>query len=121
MHAHTHTHTQTLTLQTAPDNVFVSPDNGHLWVGIIARPFAFDKYKDHVDPSSIPVPGRILHVAIDQNAERPFDDYKVEEVFSTTGEKIGSTSGVVYHKHILLVGTIRTGMMVCNAPYLIYE
>ena len=79
------------------------------------------KYNDHPNPASIPVPGRILHVAIDQNAEMPFDEYKVEEVFSTTGEKIGGTSGVVYHKNKLLVGTIRTGMMICNVPYVIYE
>ena len=89
-------------------------------MGIIAKPVEFNVYIKHPDPTSVPCGGRVLHVAIDETAERPFDDYQVEEVFSTSGKMIGGTSGTLYHNKKLLVGTIRTGLMVCDAPYLIY-
>ena len=70
---------------------------------------------------SEPMPGRILHVAIDQNAEMPFTaDCKIEAVLSTSGEMINAMTAGLYHRGKLLVGTIRKDMWMCDVPYLIY-
>ncbi len=117
---HFHTHTQSVLLEVAPDNTFVSPVNGHLWVGIIAKPLEFETYKTHSDPTSTPCGGRILHVPVNEGAELPFEEPRVEEVFSTSGRLISATSAGLYHNGKLLVGSIRTGVMLCEAPFTIY-
>ncbi len=71
---------------------------------------------------SVPVASQILHVSIDQNADLPFTDYKIEEVFSSTGKDgvVGAVTGCVYTQGKLLVGTISRDMMLCDAPYVMY-
>ena len=98
----------------------VSPVNGHLWVAIITKPL--DVEKNELNPNhDDPVAGRILHVAIDENAMLPFTDYKMEEVFSTDGtDGIGPLTVGLYHENRLLVGTIQKNMMLCNVEYLKY-
>ena len=69
---------------------------------------------------SEPVPGRVLHIAIDQTAELPFTNCKIEAVLSTSGEKINAMTAGLYHRGKLLVGTIRKDMWICDVPYLMY-
>ena len=66
------------------------------------------------------MPGRIIHVAIDQNSDLPFTDCKIEEVLSTTGEKINGVTTGLYHRGKLLLGTIRKDMWMCDVPHLMY-
>jgi hypothetical protein len=68
----------------------------------------------------VPIPGRILHIAIDQAAELPFTDCKIAAVLSTSGEKINAMTAGLYHRGKLLVGTIRKDMWMCDIPYLMY-
>ena len=69
------------------------------------------------------VPGRCLHLRLDQKAERPFDNVFIEEVFSSTGEDgmVGAVTGCVHANGKLVVGTVAKDMMVCDAPYLMYN
>ena len=116
MHA-LYTHLQSLPLQTAIDNIFVDPTNGHLWVAILAKPLSVAEYfVNH----STPVASRILHVSIDESATMPFTGSKVEEVFSSDGEDFGATTIGLYHDGKLLVGTIAKDMMYCEVPTLMY-
>ena len=61
-----------------------------------------------------------MHIAVDQNADMPFADCKVEEVLSTSGEKINAVTTGLYHRGKLLLGTIRKDMWICDVPYLMY-
>ena len=70
--------------------------------------------------SDTPMAGRIFHVTVDANASLPFNDSKVEEVFSTTGEGFFANTIAVYHDGKLLVGTVCNLMMYCDAPFLMY-
>ncbi len=64
-----------------------------------------------------------MHVKYDQNDELPFNNYTVEEIFSTTGEDgvVGAVTGCIYANKKLIVGTVGRDMMVCDAPYLMYN
>ena len=68
------------------------------------------------------MPGRVVHIAVNETADDPFADAKMEEVFATTGEEgeLKSCTVGVYHNHTLVVGTIFQNLMVCDVPYLIY-
>ena len=72
--------------------------------------------------SSVAVPGRVVHIVMDETADDPFAEAKMEEVFATTGGEgeLKATTIGVYHNHTLVVGTIVHNMMVCDVPYLIY-
>lgn len=69
------------------------------------------------------VPSRCIHVKINENADRPFDDYVLEEVFSSTGEDgmVGAVTGCVHANGKLVVGTVAKDMMLCDAPRLAYN
>ena len=69
---------------------------------------------------SEPMPGKVMHIAIDQNADLPFTDYKIEEVVSYSGESINAVSSGLYYQGKLLLGTIRKDMWMCDVPYLMY-
>ena len=141
---------QILPLMLAPDNVFVDPANGHLWVTILSRPLVTAKYlaKDrrlvtekqwhHVyierDKESIAccssllfislkVPGKILHITANEDSPTPFSGAKVEEVFVTAGEEdeLNAPTIGVYYNHTLMIGTILHNLMICEVPFLIYE
>ena len=101
----------------ANDNVFVSPDNGHLWVGIMPKVRAIsDYFLDH----SVPIAGRVIHVAIDEESETPFSEYELEEVFATTGHQLSAPTIAIYHQGRLLIGTIMKDLMYCDAPHLMH-
>ena len=95
----------------------MSPVNGHLCVAHFVNGLQFGQY---VYNHSVPMPGRILHIAIDEKSERPFTDCKIEEVMSNTGVKINAVTIGLYHRGRLLLGTIRKDMMMCDVPYLMY-
>ena len=97
--------------------MFVSPVNGHLWIAFFTNSLQFFEY---IHNHSKPMSGRVVHVAIDQTSELPFTDYKIEEVFATSGEKINAVTMGLYHRGKLLLGTIRKDMMICDVPYLTY-
>ena len=61
-----------------------------------------------------------MHLAIDQSADLPFTDCKIEEVLSTSGDKINAVTTGLYHRGKLLLGTIRKDMCMCDVPYLMY-
>ena len=106
-----------LPLHHGNDNIFVSPVDGHLWVAHFVNGLQFFKY---VTNHSEPMPGRVLHIAVDQNSDEPFTDCQIEEVVSTTGERINAVTTGLYHRGKLLLGTIRKDMMLCEVPYLMY-
>ena len=95
----------------------MSPEDGHLWVAHFINDMQLSKY---IHNHSEPMPGRILHVAIDQNADLPFTDYQIEAVLSTSGEKINAVTMGLYHRGKLLVGNLRKDMWMCDVPYLMY-
>ena len=64
--------------------------------------------------------GKIVHVAIDQNADLPFADCKIEEVLSYSGESINSISIGLYHRGKLLLRTIGKDMWMCDVSYLMH-
>ena len=122
-----HTHTviilmQALPLQIANDNIFVDPTTGHLWVGIIVDSL---KVTDYIKDRTTPVASKCLHISIDPTSELPFNQSLVEEVFSTTGEfekgLVGAVTGCVYVEGRLLISTIARDMMMCEAPYIMYN
>ena len=76
-------------------------------------------YRHYMD-RSVPVPGRVIHITVDANASLPFNNSKVEEVFSTTGEGFSTICMAVYHNGKLLIGTVINQMMYCEAPFLMY-
>ena len=109
---------QTLPLHTGCDNIFVSPESGHLWVAYSIDILGFFEY---VHNHSYPMPGRVVHLAIDQNSDQPFTDCKIEEVVSNSGENmINAITMGLYHRGKLLLGTIRKDMMMCDVPRLMY-
>ena len=61
-----------------------------------------------------------MHIAINQNAELPFTDYKIEEVLSTSGENINAVSTGLYHRGKLFLGTMRKDMWMCDVSHLMY-
>lgn len=99
------------------DNVFVSPENGHLWVAHFINGLQFF---DYIHNHSMPSPGRILHVAVDEKSKLPFDSVKIEDVLTTSGERISAVSMGLYFRGKLLVGTVRKDMLICDVPYLMY-
>ena len=99
------------------DNIFVSPVDGHLWVAHHVNLLQLLKY---IHNHSEPMPGRVLHIAVDQNSNEPFTDCKIEEVVSTTGKWINAVTIGLYHRGKLLLGTVRKDMMLCEVPYLMY-
>ena len=108
---------QKLPLHIGNDNIFVSSENGHLWVAHFDNIFQLLKY---IHNHSEPMPGKIMHIAIDQSSDLPFTNCKIEEVLSTSGEKINAMTTGLYHRGKLLVGTIRKDMWMCEVPYLMY-
>ena len=74
----------------------------------------------YIHNHSEPMPGRILHIAIDQDADLPFTNCKIEEVLSTSGEKINAVTIGLYHRGNLLVGNLRKDMWMCEVPYLMH-
>ena len=108
---------QTLTLQPANDNLFVSPVNDHLWVGLMPKPI--NVYRHFLD-RNIPIAGRVIHITVDATASLPFNSSKVEDVFSTTGEGFSVITIGVYHDQKLLIGTAINQMMYCEVPFLMY-
>lgn len=101
------------------DNILVDPNTGDLWIALLVKPL---KVSDYFKDRSVPVPSKCLHVRLDQKAEFPFDNFTMEEVFSSTGDDgvVGSVSVCMYAEGQLLVGTIGHDMMLCDAPYLMY-
>ena len=95
----------------------MSPENGHLWVAHFINGLQFFKY---IHNHSVPMPGRVLQIAIDQDSNQPFTDCKIEEVMSTSGVIINAVTTGLYHRGKLLLGTIRRDMMMCDVPYLMY-
>ena len=91
--------------------------DGHLWV---AQHINILKLIKYIRNHSIPVPGRVVHVAIDQYSDEPFTDCKIEEVVSNSGVRISAVTTGLYHRGRLLLGTVRKDMMLCEVPYLMY-
>ena len=62
-------------------------------------------------------------MAIDQKKELPFENYLIEEVFSSTGKDgvVGAVTGCVYSEGRLVLGTIAKDMMLCDVPYVMYK
>lgn len=104
-----------LPLHIGNNNIFVSPENVPLWVAHLINGLEFYKYMHN---HSVPLPGRVLHVAINQNSEKPFTNCNVEAVVSTSGVKIKAVTIGLYHRGRLLLGTVRKDMMTCDVPYL---
>ena len=99
------------------DNIFVDPENGHLWIAMMPKVLDVgDYFTDHTKE----VASQILHVAIDENASSPFFAYQMEEVFATKGDIISATTIGMYHDGKLLIGTIGKDMLYCDVPYLMY-
>ena len=97
--------------------MFVSPVNDDLWITVVAKPLKFiPYYKDR----SIPIAGRVIHITVDASASLPFNNSKMEEVFSSTGEGFSVTTISVYHEGKLLIGTVCGQMMYCKVPFLMY-
>ena len=69
---------------------------------------------------SIPIAGRVIHITVDVNASLPFNNSKIEEVFSSTGEEFSANTIGVYHEGKLLIGTVCNEMMYCEVPFLMY-
>ena len=83
----------------------VSPENGHLWVAHFVNVFQFFKcLYNHSEP----MPGKIMHIAIDQNADLLLTDYKLEEVLSYSGESINAVTTGLYQENYLLEPSERT-------------
>ena len=97
--------------------MFVSPENGHLWIAYFVDVHQFNKYLYN---HSEPMPGKIVHITIDQSVDLPFTDCKIEEVLSYSGESINGISMGLYHRGKLLLGTMRKDMWMCDVPYLMY-
>lgn len=81
------------------------------------------KISDYFKDRSVPVASKCLHVSIDPDAALPFSSYSVEEVLSSTGEDgvVGAVTVCVYFEGRIVVGTIGKDMMLCDAPYLMYD
>ena len=71
--------------------------------------------------SSIPSPGQVIHIAVNESSDQPFMGSEIEEVFATNGQEMGPTSVGVYYDNILAVGSICGNMMVCEVSYLMYQ
>jgi hypothetical protein len=99
--------------------VFVSPENGHLWIAYFVDVPQFTKYLYN---HSEPMPGKVVHITINQSADHdlPFTNSKIEEVLSYSGESINGISMGLYHRGKLLLGTMRKDMWMCDVPYLMY-
>ena len=66
------------------------------------------------------MPGKVVHIAIDQYADLPFTSCEIEEVLSYSGESVNGISTGLYYRGKLLLGTIRKDMWMCDVPYLMY-
>ena len=118
-HVHHMSPLQVLPVQIAMDNLMVDPTTGHLWVAVLVQALKTgDYFKDH----SVAVASKCMHITVDQDAELPFSETSVEEVFSSSGEDgvVGAVSVCMYVTGRLVVGSICQDMMVCELPYLRY-
>ena len=71
---------------------------------------------------SHPVRGRILHISLSEQEEEPFSYSKsqIEEIFETSGSEFGGMSIGIYCNRKLLIGTIRSDLMLCDGVHTSY-
>ena len=69
---------------------------------------------------SIPSPGMVSHMTVDEESAAPFSESRIEQVFMTTGEDISSVSVAVYHNRTLAIGSIFSNLAVCEVHHLMF-
>ena len=71
---------------------------------------------------SVPVPSEVLHITVNDELPQPFSMSQIERVFESDGNNkhVNGISTGLYYNHTLLLGTMFTGMMVCEVNYLLY-
>ena len=95
------------------DNIFIDPTNGHMWVATFPRPVNVLKY---IHNRSVPVEGRVFHIRLYEEDEQPFsyETSEIEEVFESDGTRFGPVTVAVYSNNRLMMGTIASGLMICD-------
>jgi hypothetical protein len=104
---------QAIKVRYVVDNIFIDPTNGHMWVAVFPRPLNVLWY---MADRSVPVEGRLLHIALSEEEDAPFSPRysKIEEVFETDGTEFGAVTIGVYSNNKLLLGTVGLNFMFCD-------
>ena len=68
------------------------------------------------------MPSEVLHVTVNDEISEPFLNSKSERIFESDGkdQHVNGVSTGLYSNKTLLLGTMFTGMMVCDVEHTIY-
>ncbi|XP_072026105.1 serum paraoxonase/arylesterase 2-like [Amphiura filiformis] len=103
---------QVIDLGTAPDNIFVEPGTGDLWLG--CNP-VLHRLMDNFKNKTVTAPSQVLHVKW-EDPTRVTHGYTLSEVFLDTGDFLSTSTIAAYHQSTkgLLIGTVVTKLAYCQ-------
>ncbi|XP_072019995.1 serum paraoxonase/arylesterase 2-like [Amphiura filiformis] len=103
---------QEVYLGTSPDDIFVEPGNGNLWIG--CQP-TLHTLLDHLKDVSVISPSQVIHVKW-EDSSRLTHTYSVSEVFQDPGDFLTASTIATYHQKTkgLLIGTTTDNMAYCR-------
>nr|XP_054770538.1 serum paraoxonase/arylesterase 1-like [Lytechinus pictus] len=91
-------------LGTTPDNIFVD-ESGDIWAGCIK---VLSTALSYMDTKEGLVPSQVLRIRVGSN------DYEMSEVYSEDGRNITMSTSAIYHRGVLLIGSLHERMMRCQ-------
>ncbi|XP_041465854.1 serum paraoxonase/arylesterase 1-like [Lytechinus variegatus] len=98
-----------INLGTTSDNIYVD-ESGDIWAGCIKVP---SKALHYMNTKQGIVPSQVLRIRVGS------DDYEMSEVYSEDGRNITMSTSAIYHRGVLLIGSLHERMMRCQVTTLI--
>lgn len=93
------------------DNIFYNPETGDLWCGCAPKAHRMLEAFMNVD---VWAPSFVLRVRPLGPKDRPFETYKVYDVFSDDGNLLSSSASATVKGNHLLIGSIHQKMAYCE-------
>ncbi|XP_072026107.1 serum paraoxonase/arylesterase 2-like [Amphiura filiformis] len=105
-------HVQVIDMGTGPDNIFVEPGTGNLWIGCHS---VNHEIMGHFQNKTMTAPSQVIHVKW-EDPTRATHGYTLSEVFLDTGDFLSGSSIAAYHQSTkgLLIGTVVTKLAYCQ-------
>uniref|UniRef100_A0A914WIH7 Paraoxonase n=1 Tax=Plectus sambesii TaxID=2011161 RepID=A0A914WIH7_9BILA len=100
-------HTE-VSLLTSPDNMFIDPNNGDIWVG--CHPVGHEVMKHVADPKNIRSSSQVLKVRMQEGHK----SWVITEPYANDGATISGSTVAVYYEQQMLIGTIYHKLLQCD-------